>query len=119
MSKLFEPIALGALELRNRVVMSPMTRSFCPDGVPTDDMSGYYVRRAAADVGLIITEGAWVDHPGASNDPAVPRFHGADAEAGWAGIAKAVHAAGGKIMPQLWHVGCYYAMGLCCKNREA
>lgn len=111
MSKLFEPVRLGALDLRNRVVMSPMTRSFCPEGVPTDDVLNYYVRRASAEVGLIVTEGVWVDHPGASNDPRVPRFHGDDAESGWARVVAAVHAAGGKIMPQLWHVGCYYAVG--------
>ena len=108
MRTLFEPVSLGTLKLRNRLVMSPMTRSFCPTGVPTPDVLNYYVRRASADVGLIITEGVWVDHPGASNDPGVPNFHGNAAELAWKQIGDAIHAAGGAVFPQLWHVGCYF-----------
>ncbi|HEY3657596.1 MAG TPA: NADH:flavin oxidoreductase [Steroidobacteraceae bacterium] len=108
MRTLFEPVSLGTLKLRNRLVMSPMTRSFCPTGVPTSDVENYYVRRASADVGLIITEGVWVDHPGASNDPAVPHFYGNAAELAWKKIATAIHAVGGAVIPQLWHVGCYF-----------
>ena len=102
---LFEPFRLGPLELPSRVVMAPMTRSFCPNGVPGDDVVAYYRRRAAAGVGLIVTEGTTVDHPAASGYAAVPRFHGADALAGWKRVVDAVHAAGAKIVPQLWHVG--------------
>jgi 2,4-dienoyl-CoA reductase-like NADH-dependent reductase (Old Yellow Enzyme family) len=106
-STLFKPQTLGSLQLANRIVMSPMTRSFAPGGVPGEDIAEYYRRRAGADVGLIITEGVWVDHAGASNDDNVPRFYGEDALAGWARVAKRVHEAGGKIMPQLWHVGLF------------
>jgi 2,4-dienoyl-CoA reductase-like NADH-dependent reductase (Old Yellow Enzyme family) len=108
MTNLFDPIAIGKLELRNRIVMSPMTRGFCPDGAPTQAVIDYYRRRAAAEVGLIVTEGTWVDHPGAWEDPDVPNFYGADAEAGWKKVVDAVHAEQGAIIPQLWHVGAYY-----------
>src|SRR3546814_342327 len=85
--------------------MAPMTRRAAPEGVPTTEIVDYYGRRAAAGVGLIITEGVWVEHEGASNDDHVPRFYGEDTLAGWARVVKAVHAEGGRIMPQLWHVG--------------
>jgi len=84
-------------------VMAPMTRNHSPGGVPGDDVVGYYRRRAG--VGLIITEGTVVAHPASSGGPRVPRFHGEDALAGWARVSRAVHDAGGRIMPQLWHVG--------------
>ena len=83
---LFEPLALGPLHLRNRIAMAPMTRSRAPDGVPTAETAAYYARRAAHDVGLIITEGTLVERPAAANDPAVPRFYGDDALAGWAEV---------------------------------
>jgi 2,4-dienoyl-CoA reductase-like NADH-dependent reductase (Old Yellow Enzyme family) len=60
---LFQPFSLRSKTLRNRIVMSPMTRCFSPRGVPGPDMAGYYRRRAEADVGLIITEGTGIDHP--------------------------------------------------------
>ncbi|MEM6901177.1 MAG: 12-oxophytodienoate reductase, partial [Pseudomonadota bacterium] len=85
--------------------MAPMTRSFSPGGVPGDDVADYYQRRAAADVGLIITEGTTVDRGGASNDPRVPNFHEEAALKGWSNIVEKVHGAGGKIAPQIWHVG--------------
>jgi 2,4-dienoyl-CoA reductase-like NADH-dependent reductase (Old Yellow Enzyme family) len=102
---LFSPATVGGLELSNRIVMAPMTRFMSPGGVPTDAMVSYYARRAAADVGLIITEGTWIDHPGAGNDTKVPDFFGEKPLAGWTKVLNAVHAAGGKIMPQLWHIG--------------
>jgi NADH:flavin oxidoreductase/NADH oxidase family protein len=102
---LFTPFALSRLTLPNRIVMAPMTRSQSPDGVPDDNVVGYYRRRAEHGVGLIITEGTAIDHPAAVSSPRVPRFHGEDALAGWAKVLSAVHAAGGRIMPQLWHVG--------------
>jgi 2,4-dienoyl-CoA reductase-like NADH-dependent reductase (Old Yellow Enzyme family) len=82
-----------------------MTRSFSPGGIPGDDVATYYARRAAAGVGLIITEGTYVDHPSAGLDAAVPHFHGEEQLAGWSRVADAVHAAGGHIVPQLWHTG--------------
>ncbi len=108
---LFRPFTLGALTLANRIVMAPMTRSFSPGGVPGPDVAAYYRRRAEKGVGLIITEGTVVAHAAAVNDANVPRFHGADALAGWAHVVAAVHAAGGKIMPQLWHVGTMRRLG--------
>jgi 2,4-dienoyl-CoA reductase-like NADH-dependent reductase (Old Yellow Enzyme family) len=102
---LFEPFRLGTLELPTRVVMAPMTRSFSPGGVPNSKVIEYYRRRAAAGVGLIITEGTTVGHKAANGYPNVPRFYGEDALAGWKKVVDAVHAEGGKIVPQLWHVG--------------
>ena len=102
---LFEPFRLGNLELPTRVVMAPMPRSFSPGGVPNSKVIEYYRRRAAAGVGLIITEGTTVNHPAANGYPNVPRFYGEDALAGWKKVVDAVHAEGGRIVPQLWHVG--------------
>ncbi|MEV0253149.1 NADH:flavin oxidoreductase [Streptomyces sp. NPDC050732] len=99
------PFDINGLSLRNRIAMAPMTREFSPDGVPGADVAEYYARRAAGGVGLIVTEGTYVDHPSAGSSHRVPRFHGEAALAGWQRVAEAVHAAGGKIVPQLWHVG--------------
>src|SRR5438309_5528877 len=99
---LFTPFQLKTLQLANRIVMAPMTRSKSPGGVPGADVAAYYRRRAEGGVGLIITEGTYVPHPAAGSDMAVPRFHGADALAGWKRVAEEVHAAGGLIFPQLW-----------------
>ena len=82
-----------------------MTRNFSPHGVPGPDVVAYYRRRAENGVGLILTEGTAIAHPAAVSSPKVPRFHGADALSGWAEVLTGVHAAGGRIMPQLWHVG--------------
>lgn len=82
-----------------------MTRGFSPDGVPGDDVSAYYRRRAESGVGLIITEGTTIDHHAASQSSSHPAFHGEAATNGWRRIVEAVHSAGGKIAPQLWHVG--------------
>lgn len=102
---LFTPFKVGPLALANRIVMPPMTRCLSPGGVPGRDVAAYYRRRAENGVGLIVTEGTWIPHPGASNEEDVPRFYGADALAGWRHVVDEVHAAGGRIMPQLWHVG--------------
>lgn len=104
-SALFQPFTCRGLTIANRIAMAPMTRSFSPGGVPGQDVAQYYARRAAADVGLIISEGTTTDRPGSSFDPAVPNFHAADALAGWRGVIDAVHSAGGKMAPQIWHVG--------------
>jgi len=85
--------------------MAPMTRERSPDGIPGDDVAEYYARRAAADVGLIITEGTTINRQGASNDTNIPNFHEPAALNGWKNVAQKVHAAGGKIAPQLWHMG--------------
>jgi len=104
-SSLFKPFSHKGLTLDNRIVMAPMTRSFSPDGVPGQNVVEYYERRAKADVGLIVTEGTTVDRKAASFDDKVPNFHEDDALAGWKNVCDAVHKAGGKIAPQLWHVG--------------
>ena len=102
---LFKPFEFKSLKLPNRVVMAPMTRSFSPGGVPTDDVAAYYRRRAENEVGLIVTEGTGVARPASLNDAKVPRFHGEKELAGWKKVVDEVHAAGGLIAPQLWHVG--------------
>ncbi|WP_340268476.1 NADH:flavin oxidoreductase [Sphingobium mellinum] len=96
---------IGALDLPNRIVMAPMTRSFSPRGIPGQNVADYYRRRAEGGVGLIVTEGTWIPHWSASNDPNVPAFYGDEALAGWKRVVDDVHAAGGRIVPQLWHVG--------------
>lgn len=102
---LFRPITIGKLDLPNRIVMAPMTRSFSPGGVPGSDVAAYYRRRAENGVGLIVTEGTLIHHPAATGDPNVPNFHGEKALQGWARVVSEVHEAGGRIVPQLWHVG--------------
>lgn len=107
---LFEPFALGKLTLPNRIVMAPMTRSFSPGGVPGEGVAGYYRRRAEGRVGLIVTEGVGVDQPasvgmGSMGEDHVPVLHGDAATSAWQQIVADVHAAGGLIVPQLWHMG--------------
>lgn len=102
---LFSPYESNKLSLSNRIVMAPMTRQFSPNGVPTEDVAGYYQRRAQGGTGLIITEGTTVNDKVATMDANIPQFHGKEALAGWKNVVDAVHSAGGKIMPQLWHVG--------------
>ena len=101
---LLAPFSAAGLTLTNRFVMAPMTRWHSPGQVPGEEVAAYYARRAAGGVGLIVTEGTTIDHPVASYSERVPAFHG-EALAGWRRVAEAVHAAGGKIVPQLWHVG--------------
>ncbi|TVY04314.1 NADH:flavin oxidoreductase [Cohnella terricola] len=102
---LFKPFELGNLKLANRIVMAPMTRQFSPDGVPGANVASYYRRRAENNVGLIVTEGTIVNHPDASNQANVPHFYGEAALNGWANVVSEVHEAGGRIIPQIWHMG--------------
>jgi len=102
---LFKPFSCRGLNMPNRVVMAPMTRSFSPSGVPGGNVAEYYARRAAADVGLILTEGTVIDRKGSANDANYPLFHGEKPLAGWKNVCEKVHAAEGKIAPQIWHVG--------------
>ena len=102
---LFEPLTLGTLELANRIVMAPMTRNLSPGNVPNDNVVEYYRRRAEGGTGLIVTEGTCVNHIAASGYPNVPYFWGEERLAGWKKVAAAVHDAGGRIAPQLWHCG--------------
>jgi 2,4-dienoyl-CoA reductase-like NADH-dependent reductase (Old Yellow Enzyme family) len=107
LAPLFKTLALGSLTLPNRLVMAPMTREFAPGGVLGPDAPVYYARRAAGGVGLIITEGTAIDHPVAHHTAKVPHFYGDEALQRWKAVAEAVHAAGGRIFPQLWHTGLY------------
>jgi 2,4-dienoyl-CoA reductase-like NADH-dependent reductase (Old Yellow Enzyme family) len=101
---LFEPYELQHLQLPNRLVMAPMTRGFAKQGVPSAQAASYYARRAASGVGLILTEGV-APNPIGSPETTIPNMFGAEALESWAGVVEAVHAGGGKIMPQLWHTG--------------
>ncbi|KQW93317.1 alkene reductase [Massilia sp. Root418] len=104
MANLFDPIKIGDLTLNNRVIMAPLTRARAVGGgrVPNALMAEYYVQRASA--GLILSEATavtpqgvgYADTPGIWSDEQV---------AGWKVVTEAVHAAGGKIFLQLWHVG--------------
>ena len=104
-SPLFRPFKLRGVELKNRIAMAPMTRSRSPDAYPTAENVAYYQRRAAAEVGLLISEGTLIRRKGASNDAAIPLFWGEKALAGWKQVIDAVHGAGGKMAPQIWHQG--------------
>ena len=107
---LFTPLTVGRVTLKNRIVMSPMTRSFAPGGIPGEGVEDYYRRRAENDVGLIVTEGIGVDHPaalgtGSMGEDNMPLLHGETALARWRTVVEQVHSAGGVIFPQLWHQG--------------
>lgn len=102
---LSRPVTINGLTVPNRIAMAPMTRVFSPGGVPGADVASYYGRRAAAGVGLIVTEGTYVGHETAGDLDGVPRFAGEEQLAGWAKVVEAVHAGGGTIVPQLWHIG--------------
>lgn len=105
MKLLLEPFTLGNLALSNRIVLAPMLRKSCTNGVPDADVANYYKLRAKNEVGLIITGGTVINHPASANDSNVPHFYGKDALDGWKHVVSEVHKAGGKIMPQIWHVG--------------
>ncbi len=104
-NQLFKPFRLKSLEIKNRFVMAPMTRSFSPHGIPTPEVAAYYERRAKADVGLILSEGTVINRPSASNDANVPHFYGEQALQGWKQVIDRVHEAGGLMAPQIWHMG--------------
>jgi 2,4-dienoyl-CoA reductase-like NADH-dependent reductase (Old Yellow Enzyme family) len=104
-SPLFKPFRLRGLTLKNRIVMAPMTRARSPGGFPNAENAAYYERRAAAQVGLILSEGTLTRRKGAADDANIPLFWGEQALAGWKRVIDAVHAAGGKMGPQLWHQG--------------
>ena len=101
---LFSPLALGVLTLPNRFVMPAMQRGFCQDGAPLPELARYYARRAEGGVALIISESNAVDHPSATVQPTAARLNAATAGA-WAACVEAVHAAGGRMLLQLWHEG--------------
>jgi N-ethylmaleimide reductase len=100
---LFSPISLGNIKLKNRIVMAPLTRNRAGTGnVPQDINVKYYEQRASA--GLIITEATPISAM-AHGYPATPGIHSEAQIAGWKSVVDAVHAKGGKVVLQLWHVG--------------
>lgn len=109
---LFKPFSIKNLELKNRIAMAPMTRNQSPGGVPTDDVVAYYRRRAQGGVGLIISEGTVVGHVAANGYPDVPFFYSDPALAGWKKVILAVHEAGARMFPQIWHTGSVRKKGM-------
>jgi N-ethylmaleimide reductase len=102
-ANLFSPYRLGEIRLNNRFVMSPMTRSRAVEGnVPNPLAATYYAQRSGA--GLIITEATQVSPQGVGYIR-TPGIHSPEQVEGWRKVTDAVHAAGGKIFAQLWHVG--------------
>lgn len=102
MSKLFAPYDLSGIQLDNRVVMAPMTRTRTPDNVPGELTALYYAQRASA--GLIITEGLPISDEGRGY-LYTPGLYTDEQTKAWRKVTDAVHAKGGKIFAQLWHVG--------------
>ncbi len=103
MTTLFDPIRFGDIELNNRIVMAPLTRDRAgPHQVPTDMMVTYYTQRASA--GLIVTEATQIS-PEGQGYLDTPGIYSPEQVAAWRKVTDAVHAKGGKIVIQLWHVG--------------
>ena len=102
MTRLFDPLQAGDLHLANRIVMAPLTRNRAPGALPTPLMKTYYSQRASA--GLIISEATAISHQ-AQGYADVPGIWSDEQVAAWKTITDAVHAADGKFVMQLWHVG--------------
>ena len=102
MTSLFDPVTAGDLKLANRIAMAPLTRNRAPDAVPAGMTATYYSQRASA--GLLITEATAISHQGQGYSN-VPGLYAPEQIAGWRKVTDAVHAAGGVIVTQLWHVG--------------
>jgi N-ethylmaleimide reductase len=99
---IFQPIKLGDIELKNRILMSPMTRARVPTRVPNDSSVTYYAQRAGA--GLIVTEATTVSAQG-NGSISTPGIYTEEQIAAWRRVTDAVHERGGKIAVQLWHTG--------------
>ena len=99
---LFEPVQVGDIALANRVVMAPLTRNRAPGAVPTQLMAQYYAQRASA--GLIVSEATAISQQGQGYAD-VPGLYAEEQVEAWKDVTRSVHAAGGKIVCQLWHVG--------------
>ncbi len=107
---LFSPVQMGAIEMANRIVMAPVTRSrYEEDGVPGELHATYYAQRATA--GLIVAEATNISAQGRGY-AATPGIWSEAQVAGWRKVTDAVHAAGGKIVSQLWHVGRFSSVDL-------
>ncbi len=105
-TSLFDPLQVGDIALANRIVMAPLTRNRAPQQLPNDLMRTYYEQRAdpATGAGLIITEATQISPEGQGYWD-TPGMHSPAQIAGWRKVTDAVHARGGKIVVQLWHVG--------------
>ncbi|NYR13210.1 alkene reductase [Pseudoalteromonas sp. MIP2626] len=103
-SSLFSSVELGPYTLKNRIVMPPLTRSRStqPGNIPNDLMATYYAQRASA--GFMVTEGTQIE-PRGQGYAWTPGIHSAAQIEGWKKVTQAVHAKGGIIFAQLWHVG--------------
>jgi N-ethylmaleimide reductase len=106
MTTLFDPTTVGALRLSTRIVMAPPTRNRAPGALANARMASYYRQRAnpATGAGLIITEATAISHQGQGYAD-VPGIWSAEQVAAWKQVTDAVHAEGGQIVMQLWHVG--------------
>src|SRR4051812_9739191 len=103
MRSLFDPLDLGSLEVPNRIMMAPLTRARAGrDGVPNPLMAEYYAQRASA--GLIVSEATGISREGLGW-PNAPGLWNKSQVEGWKLVTSAVHAAGGRIVAQLWHMG--------------
>lgn len=102
MTSLFDPIQIGNISLSNRIAMAPLTRNRSPGAVPNDLNVTYYEQRASA--GLLISEGTPISHQG-QGYAQVPGLYLPESLEGWKRVTSAVHAAGGHIAAQIWHVG--------------
>lgn len=109
---LFTPYTVKSLTLANRWVLAPMTRNQCPHYIPTPEVAAYYKRRAENGVGLLMTEATVINQAASNGYEGVPAFFGDAALAGWKHVADEVHSVGGKIIPQLWHVGTIRKQGI-------
>ena len=106
---LFTPLQLGGITLPNRIVFPPMGLEVCEGGIPGEDAARYYARRAKGGAGLVMTEGAYIDHPSSGDNPLLGRFYGDDAYEAWRRVGTAVKAEGSFVFPELWHVGLIYS----------
>ncbi len=107
---LFEPLQIRSLKVANRFAMSPANRNSSPNGVPDEGLAQYFRRRVDGGIGLVVVGGDGVDHPasvgaGEGRGCAIPVLHGDAALAGWRRVVELAHAGGGKVVPQLWHMG--------------
>lgn len=105
---LFRPLQIGALSLKNRIVMPPMGVHWAEKGVPDLAVADYYRKRAAGGAGLIVTEGTFIDHPVSGHNPGYLRLDTEETISGWAEVVRQVHEAGSPIIPELWHCGLVY-----------
>jgi N-ethylmaleimide reductase len=102
LDSLFTPATFGAIQLKNRIIMPPLTRMRCPGGIPSELNAEYYAQRSSA--GLIVTEATAVSVQG-HGYPNMPGIHNDEQVAGWRGVTDAVHARGGRIVLQIVHHG--------------